>query len=389
MAPDRSRPPPTGRRSGGCAVSVDLSFLSVVRDGEDDYVIGNGETFANVPEIAAAVVGLLDGTRSAQEVREHVMRTRGVDVDVADFVSGLDGIGLLAVPERPPNLWDRIQRHHVAWLFSRPADVVVLLLTGCAVAALILRPDVAPTYSGVIWSGSSLVFTASFAAGSWLLVLMHELSHIAAARSLGVRAGLSLGARSRFLVVQTDVTGVWRSPRRARQRVYLAGMRTDLAIFSAAVCVAAITGDQAIAGLSRMAALICLSQIVWQFLFFMKTDVYYAYANLSGDKDLMAAARAHLASGRTSAAPPSVRIYAWFVAAGRVVGLAFLALYTVPLTAAVCDRALAELSLVASPPDIVSPAGTLLVIGLGWAWYLYVWLVRGTRVRRAGRRRAR
>jgi hypothetical protein len=345
-------------------VKSDLSFLSVVADGPDDYVIGNGETFVNVPGVAAAVIAALDGTRTAAEARARVLAEQGVDVDVAEFVTGLEGAGLLSRPERPPNLWDRIRPGHVAWLFSRPAHAVLILLTACAVAAVVADPGVLPGFSSLVWS-SSLTFTVAFAAGSWLLVLVHELGHIAAARSLGVRAELSLGTRLQFLVVQTRITGIWGVPRRARYRAYLAGMRLDWFLVCAGACALYV----AELPLVRLVMLICLSQIAWQFLFFMRTDVYYAFANASGNKNLMADAQAYLRAGPARRAGQavrprrSVRVYAWFLVAGRVLGLGFFALYTVPITVAVCRRSLAE------PPGW-QPVATLALVAAGWLLYL-------------------
>ncbi|MEU6721871.1 hypothetical protein ABZ897_61440 [Nonomuraea sp. NPDC046802] len=344
----------------------DLSFLSVVADGPDDYVIGNGETFVHVAGVAAAVVAALDGTRTAEQAREHVLAEQGVDVDVAAFIAGLDNAGLLHRPQHRPNLWDRLRPHHVAWLFSRPAHAVLVLLSVCAVAAAIADPGVLPSLSAMVWS-DSLTFTVSFVAGSWLLLLVHELGHIAAARSLGVRAELSLGTRMQFLVAQTRITGIWAVPRRARYRAYLAGMRLDWFL----ACVSACTLYVAEIPLMRLVMVICLSQIAWQFLVFMRTDVYYALANASGNKNLMADAQAHLRATLTRKArsaeqgktPLSVRVYAPFLVVGRVLGLGFFAVYTVPLMVAVCQQSIAEL------PGW-QPVATLALVAAGWLLYL-------------------
>ncbi|MEW9554341.1 hypothetical protein [Nonomuraea sp. NPDC050783] len=356
-------------------VRADLSFLSVVADGPDDYVIGNGETFVNVPGVAVAVIRALDGTRTAAEARARVLAERGEDVDVAAFVAGLEGAGLLARPSRPPNLWDRVRPGHVAWLFSRPADALLALLTAAAVAAALADPRVLPSLSSLVW-GNGLAFTVAFAAGSWLLVLVHELGHVAAARSLGVRAELSLGTRMQFLVVQTRITGIWAVPRRRRYRAYLAGMRVDWFLACAGACLLYVADLPAV----RLVMVICLSQIAWQFLFFMRTDVYYALANAAGDKNLMADAQAYLRAVLRRERPParrSVRAYAWFLVAGRVLGLAFFALYTVPITAEVCRRSLA------GPPGW-QPVATLALVAAGWLLYLYV---LGRRVITSRRRR--
>ncbi|WP_433514891.1 hypothetical protein ACQP2T_04285 [Nonomuraea sp. CA-143628] len=349
--------------SAGLHPKTDLSFLTVVADGPDDYVIGNGETFVNVPGVAAAVIASLDGTRTVAEARARVLTEQGVDVDVDAFLTGLGGAGLLNRPDRPPNRWDRIRPHHVAWLFSRPAHAVLILLTACAIAAAIADPGILPSLSALVWS-DSLSFAVAFVAGTWLFVLVHELGHISAARSLGVRAELSLGTRLQFLVAQTRITGIWAVPRRARYRAYLAGMRVDWFLACAATCTLYFVELP----LVRLVVAIGLSQIAWQFMFFMRTDVYYAVANASGNKNLMADAQAHLRAtlarkARSAKAPLSVRVYAWFLVIGRVLGLGFFAVYTVPVTMAVCRQSIAEL------PGW-QPVATLALVAAGWLLYL-------------------
>ncbi|MEU7894979.1 PqqD family protein [Nonomuraea sp. NPDC049152] len=345
----------------------DLTFLSVVEDGPDDYVVGNGATFVNVPGIAAKVLALLDGTRTVEEVRREVLERHGADVDVAAFVGGLAGVGLLKEADLPPSPWDRVRPGHVRWLFSPVANAVVALTTLCAVAAVVARPRIVSGMSGLVWA-NSLTFTLAFAAGSWVLVFAHELSHILAARSLGVRAVLSLGTRLQFLVVQTNVTGVWRLPRRARYRAHLAGMRTDLFLLAAGACALYVTEN----AMARLVMVICASQIVWQFMFFMRTDVYYAFANATGNKNLMADAQTYLRR-RGEEARRGVRVYAWFLVGGRVLGLAFLLGYTVPITVAVCGQAVAELG------TSVQPLLTLAIVAFGWG--LYVWVFIRQRLR--------
>jgi hypothetical protein len=51
-----------------------------------------------------------------------------------------------------------------------------------------------------------------------LTATVHELAHLAAARSLGVPARIGLSTRLFYLVAQTDVSGIWAAPRRARYR---------------------------------------------------------------------------------------------------------------------------------------------------------------------------
>ncbi|MFD2352485.1 hypothetical protein ACFSTC_29200 [Nonomuraea ferruginea] len=289
--------------------------------------------------MAAAVVSALDGTRTVAQARERVRAERGVDVDVAAFVGGLADAGLMRRPERRPNVWDRIRPRQVAWFFSRPADVVLVLLTGCAVAAAVAEPRVRPGVSSLVWPGS-LSFTLAFAAGSWALVLLHELGHVAAARSLGVRAELSLGTRLQFLVVQTRITGVWGVPRRARYRAHLAGMRVDWVLICGSACVLYVTesalsaaGDGDLSGAGGLAV-----------------PVLHAYGCVlrlrerDGEQEFDGgrAGVSAWAGWWGAAECAGVRVVRG-CGAGAGVGV-FFALYTVPITVAVVRRAMGELA---------------------------------------------
>jgi putative peptide zinc metalloprotease protein len=367
----------------------DLSFLSVVEDSPDDFVVGNGKTFINVPGIAAAVIGMLDGTRTVAQVHEMASQIEGTDVDVAGFVADLDTLGLLTAPTLPTSRWDRIQPRHAAWLFSWPTSALTALLVIGAGVTLVRKPGLAPfRYHDIVAGNSSLVFILTCVVAGWFLVSIHEFSHILAARSLDVRAELSFGTRQQFLVAQTNVTGIWQVPKRRRYRVHLAGLRTDLALLSAATCLLPLIHNAHLASAIRVLTMIWLSQIAWQFLFFMRTDIYYAYANLVGSKSLMDEARSYLHSvlrRRRESAPAAVRAYSWFLVVGQILGISYFAGYTIPVTVTVFREALTGLSQ-APAPGKAEALAALLIIGASWGLLAFL-LLRSAR-RRLTRRPA-
>jgi putative peptide zinc metalloprotease protein len=371
---------------------LDLSFLSIVEDSRDDYVVGNGQTFINVPGIAVTVIKLLDGTRTVAEVREETLRLEGTDVDVADFISDLDETGLLETPEQQPNLWDKISPRHAGWFFSTPANILVAILVAASVVVLIRRPDLAPIhYLNIATGDSSLAFVLIFAIGSWALVFIHEFSHILAARSLSVHAELSFGTRSQFLVAQTNVTGIWQVPIKRRYRVHLAGMRTDLALLCATICVLPLVHDPRLGAIIRIVTLIWFATLAWQFLFFMRTDIYYAYANLTRSKNLMADAASYLRSvlrKRRVATPAAVRAYAWFLVIGQALGIVYFAAYTVPVTLAVSREGVHEMLF--SGTDLARVEAGFAVALVAAAWGVFAFLFLRTQHRRiaAARQRA-
>jgi hypothetical protein len=114
-------------------------------------------------------------------------------------------------------------------------------------------------------------------------VTKHESAHVLAAAFLGVRADLSIGHRMFFPVIQTDLTSLWAVDRNDRYIAYSAGIVSDLATIALIVISFWLNAHGIVAVgepfqlLLTIALLVVTTTVVWQFNFFMKTDVYYAF----------------------------------------------------------------------------------------------------------------
>lgn len=155
-------------------------------------------------------------------------------------------------------------------------------LAACAAAAVVLavggllitHPALVPSYSVLVWSQRAGLVIAVDAAIGRILIALHELGHLVTARTAGAPARISLGTRLQFLVAQTDVSGVWATPRRIRMTVYLAGLTVDLC-----------------------GALSCLLTVVLadpEFIVFMRTDLYFVLLDLTGCANPYADSAAYL-----------------------------------------------------------------------------------------------
>jgi hypothetical protein len=196
---------------------------------------------------------------------------------------------------------------------------------------------------------------------------LHELSHLVAARSLGIPARFHLGTRLHNLVIQTNVTGLWAVPRRQRYRVYAAGMLWDLIPMSLAVLLLAYAAPSGIiAALLPVVILMIFFGILTQFQFYMRTDVYFILLDLLRCYDLfedgmryvrhrvrrlsgrlMREPTAELADPLMQVAPherPKVRLYAWLVVVGSTITLAVFFIYGVPIIVQLFVQAAQSLS---------------------------------------------
>jgi len=146
------------------------------------------------------------------------------------------------------------------------------------------------------------------------LVLLHELFHVLAARRSGIDASIRMSHRFYFVVFETVLDGLAVAPRRTRYLPILAGMLADvLAIAALTLAAAVISGTSPAASLVRgiclALAFATLLRLLWQFCFFMRTDVYYAVATATRCEDLHTAARQRLLN----------RVNAWLRRPDRIV----------------------------------------------------------------------
>ncbi|WP_169944358.1 hypothetical protein [Microbispora sp. H11081] len=359
----------------GPAGTLLLRPLSVQADDDPDSVIvGRPELgeFVSLPALYGRAIELLGDGLTVGEVQRRIEDEHDVELDVVGLVEALVGLGFVArldgadLPDPadaapPPHLpW--LADRHVRWLFGRPMAVLCAVVVVAALVTLVDRPDLVPVYHDFFWSDyiglTTLVNTAMFS----VVISLHELMHLAAARSLGTPARIGLGTRLHNLVVQTDVTAIWSVPRRSRYRVYLAGTFCDLFLLAALLLVLAHANPpEGVAALLRALALVTMLSMPMELHVYMRTDFYFVLAdllrcrNLFGDgldyaRYLLRRVVAVARRARPPADPSAelsaherraVRIYAVLLVPAATVALGMFAIYTLPIVAGSLILALA------------------------------------------------
>jgi hypothetical protein len=336
-----------------------------MRIEDEQYIVGRMETgeFVALPEVGGRIIELFQRGCSLGEAQTRLQEEYGAEVALDEFVTSLVDLGFVeALDGHPlgsddaiqPNLgW--LQPHHVRWLFSWPVRVLYGALLLAAGYALVTHVELVPRYQDFFWSSvTSLVILGNTAVVMTNLAL-HELSHLVAARSLGVPARIGLSTRLHNLVVQTDVTGLWAVPRRQRYRVYLTGIVWDLLVVSVALLLLAYVPLPSLArNLLQALVLAVFLGLLWQFEFYMRTDLYFVVMDLLRCHNLFEDSLAYLRywarrlwlcifPPTTSTVPAypldhlpaherwKVSLYAWFVLVGSTVSLSMFALYGLPI----------------------------------------------------------
>ncbi|WP_433526956.1 site-2 protease family protein [Nocardia pseudovaccinii] len=268
-----------------------------IRPDRDEWIVGRFETrqFVALPRAGVTALELLRAGHTIEQAVERLACAEGREFDVLSFVEALmelefvaevDGRPVPCTPPRPAS-FPRIRPEHVRFALSPVFPVLFAILMVAAVATLVERPDLLPSFHNLLWSpGGSIVLALSVTAG-WSLVFVHELAHFVVARATGVHARIGLGTRLQFLVAETDISGIELAPRRHRLTAYLAGMSTNFSVAAAAVLFAAVTAQAATPHrILAAVVVIALLPLPFQFMVFMRTDIYFVLQDLTACRDL-------------------------------------------------------------------------------------------------------
>jgi hypothetical protein len=390
-----------------------MHALHVRRDG-NEWIVGRKEAgdFIAVPRVAVDAIELLGAGLSVDETHHRLLADHGRDVDVADLAGSLVDLGFVAavdeealVQDVAPVTLPGMRRAHVRWLVTWPVGAALAVLAAAAAVAAAVSPHAVPAYSDLLWSDRAGMVMAGNAVLAWTIIYLHELAHLATARAYDVPGRLRLGTRLQFLAAQTDVTGIWAAPRRARLIVYLSGLGLNVAVASIALIArAVINPDQTVGRLCGAVVVLSVVMVSYQLLVFMRTDLYFVLQDVAGCRNLygdgsayarwLVARMARFVRPRPGPGPANptavlparerraVIGYAALLVGGTATCLGVAAIVTVPFTVGLIHVAL---DTVIHPTGAVHVMDALLALAtLSMFWTLWArawWRRHGNRVR--------
>lgn len=273
--------------------------LTYLDEGEE-VTVGRADidSYAVLPADGAALLRqLADGVPPARAA-EWYAETYGETVDMTEFLETLAELEFLRTadtapaPDPRPLRWVRTGRA----FFSPVAWVVYGALAVWCLVTMVRSPELAPHYRNIFFSPYVTVIELVLFLGQIPLLLVHESFHALAGRRLGLRSRLSLGRRLYYIVFETTMDGLVTVPRRARYLPMLAGMVADAIAF----CVLTLLADHTrtaggelstVGGVCRALAFMTVLRFVWQFYFYLQTDIYHVICTTIGTIDLQTTAR--------------------------------------------------------------------------------------------------
>lgn len=318
----------------------------VYLDDGDGVTIGRADidSYAIFPPDGAQLVRWLEAGATAAEAARRYEEEYGESADVEDVLEALDELGFTretgeAPAENAPLRWQRLGRA----AFSPGAWACYAALVATAAVLTVRYPTLLPHSHDMVFSSYYSVVNLTLLVAVTPLIALHEIFHALAGRRLAVRSKVSMSYRFYFLVVETALDGLAAVPRRKRYLPILAGMLADVLVLCGLVVLGYVLG--AADADPPVAARVCLgvafatfTRLLWQFFFYLRTDIYVLITTVLGNVDLHGVALRTLRNrlwrllrrpGRVrdlGGAHPvdlkAARWYAWLVLAGYTVSLA-------------------------------------------------------------------
>ncbi|MEV7966535.1 hypothetical protein AB0O34_11205 [Sphaerisporangium sp. NPDC088356] len=331
-----------------------LHPLVYLADGEE-VTVGRPDTdsYGGFPPDGAELVRRLEQGATPREVAAWYEQEYHESVDMDDVIAALHELDFIRSSEEPesaaaPLRWRRLSRA----VFSVPAWIIYGALVAWAMLAMAWRHDLVPNYRHVFFTEYYTIIQATLFVAAIPQLLLHESFHALAGRRLGLRSRLSIGRRLYFIVLETSLDGLVAVPRRKRYLPIVAGILADVVVMAVLTIVADLTREPggAFSSTGRFClafAFAILLRILWQFSFYLRTDLYVLIVTALGCVDLHTTAkrmlsnrvnrllgRRHRLHDEADWHPVDRRVarwYSWLIVVGYTVSLTTFVAAVVPV----------------------------------------------------------
>lgn len=282
--------------------TVLLKELTLTDDG-DKVIVGDPQVgrFVAVPPVGAVVIRALRDGATIGQAKVQAETLVGETVDVTAFVATLGRLGFVADSDVVEHRTAAI--HLTGWragpraalvrpFFGRTAWTVYALAFAFTLVILATVPQVRPTAGDAFIIDDVGLSLLVFLLLSTATTAFHECWHWLAAVAAGVPARFGVDRRWYFIVFETDLSQIWRLPRRARYGPVLAGLAADSVLMAGVVMVE--LGELAgwwrlpttVASLAASLLFAKVASVTWQAMLFLRTDLYAVLQIATGCRNL-------------------------------------------------------------------------------------------------------
>ncbi|WP_405764833.1 hypothetical protein [Streptomyces sp. NBC_01538] len=281
------------------STTVRLHKLTMIPE-DDGVMVGRPDiaSYAVFPEEGAQALRMLDSGVPVSDVTTWYEETCGEPLDVEDFLEVLGELGFLRAegeddPAAVPVRWQRLGR----WTFSWPAWLCYAALIGAAIVVMVRDRSLRPSYHAVFFTDHLSLIPITLTVVQIPCILVHEGFHALSGRRLGLPSTLTISRRLYYLVAETRLDSLFSVERRRRYLPFVAGMLADTVLLAGMTLLSLALRGHGPAWWSALflaVAFTCVMRLIWQFMFYLETDLYYVLANALRCSDLQNATRFQL-----------------------------------------------------------------------------------------------
>ncbi|WP_026564487.1 hypothetical protein [Bacillus sp. UNC41MFS5] len=263
----------------------------------EDYALGE---FYEMPKVCIDAIHLINNGGSLEEI-ELILRDKypNEEVDILDFANQLlimnlidevDGVKVDMKEKKKKDLgflW--ISPKLGKFFFNKAAFYIYSTSFLVNVLLFIIKPSFIPQYKDIFIFDLMVLNIPIWIGVTMILVLIHEFGHILAMRAQNLPTKLEVGHRLILVVLETDMSLVWKLSSKNRNVLFLAGLCFDTFILSIALLSQLVFSSRSEIFLRIMNVVVfdVFIRMVYQCFIYMKTDLYFVLENVTGCYNLM------------------------------------------------------------------------------------------------------
>ncbi|WP_078430579.1 peptidase [Alkalihalobacterium alkalinitrilicum] len=273
-----------------------------IRKDQKHYIVEeiNSGDFFEMPKMGVDAIRLIEKGESLEKIDlELKIKYPDSPVDLVDFAQQLLELELIQEVDGETvhiKTKDKVEREY-KWIkplvgrffFNRLTNKIYMVLVVANILFLIMNPQLFPTYRDLFLFDAIMANILIWMGISLILVLFHELGHILAVRSYDLPAKLGIGNRLFLVVFETDLSNAWKLPSKQRNVLFFAGICFDQLMLFIVFCLQFFFqfSHPLILGILGLIVLDIFIRTIYQCCFYMKTDLYYYFENITGCYNLM------------------------------------------------------------------------------------------------------
>ncbi|SES09725.1 hypothetical protein SAMN04487944_1182 [Gracilibacillus ureilyticus] len=249
------------------------------------------------------------------------------------------------------------------FFFHRGSIIILALIIFINILYMIIQPEFFPNYQDIFIFDSLMISVLLYMFLSLLHILIHEFGHILAMRAHNLPTKLGIGHRLYILIVfETDMSPAWKLQPKERNLLYLGGIYFDQWIVAIVLTLRFFVPMEGTIVDSILAVVVLdiFIKTIYQCCFYMKTDLYYLFENITGCYNIMENSQQLIRkwlpfvkeNPKTEIFQDEkvyIRLYAVFYLIGVSITLALLFIYILPQFIYLFSRLL---------PALISPSGS-------------------------------